>query len=391
MVKKIFSSVLIVTFILGFMSLIDEKSYAKSDKIESRMYTYHLSSNDLVKKGEAFFIDLKTLNSFLKGDLDDSFPKYKTISKNGKSLSIRLGNNRYTDVFDKNQKNTYISSFYQEGKYYIELADVARFFNFKYDIYEKTENTKSKKYKIHRIPILMYHHIVDKAELSAEERLQNNLCIVTKQQFQDDMDELERMGVVTISMEDLYKHMSGIKKAPKNAIVITFDDGYLSTYKYAYPILKEKGFIATQFLIVKYVPENPLKWTYKSLPKISWLEANKSRDVFEFHSHSYDMHKLDYKNRANMATRSIDNIRSDLDKAHQLLKEHGMDNFKCFAFPYGMYRDATLRALKEMDTKLGFTVVHDYADRDDDLYELDRFTRNPYTTLENLQTIINDR
>ena len=79
---------------------------------------------------------------------------------------------------------------------------------------------------------------------------------------------------------------------PKRSVVITFDDGYQSVYRYAYPILKKYGFTASMFVVTSTVEAAPLAWDPSVTVKISWAEMNKAKNVFEYHPHSHALHGL---------------------------------------------------------------------------------------------------
>lgn len=56
--------------------------------------------------------------------------------------------------------------------------------------------------------------------------------------FESKICELKSRGYNFIFWDDLYNHMSGLKKIKLPAVMLTFDDGYLDNWVYVYPILK---------------------------------------------------------------------------------------------------------------------------------------------------------
>jgi hypothetical protein len=83
------------------------------------------------------------------------------------------------------------------------------------------------------LPVLVYHHV-------------NNLNEdITQDQFERQLIILKEAGYHSILLKDW---INGEKDDLKNVISITFDDGYLDNWVYAYPLLKKYGFNATIFV-----------------------------------------------------------------------------------------------------------------------------------------------
>ena len=44
--------------------------------------------------------------------------------------------------------------------------------------------------------------------------------------------------IIQFTMDELYDYMTKGTELPDKPVLITFDDGYIDNYKYAFPILK---------------------------------------------------------------------------------------------------------------------------------------------------------
>jgi peptidoglycan/xylan/chitin deacetylase (PgdA/CDA1 family) len=74
------------------------------------------------------------------------------------------------------------------------------------------------------------------------------------------MDYLSKWFNV-ISAHDLVQWLSGGKELPPYAALITFDDGYLDNYTFAYPILRAHNFPALIFLTTEHIgTDAPFYW-----------------------------------------------------------------------------------------------------------------------------------
>lgn len=72
---------------------------------------------------------------------------------------------------------------------------------------------------------------------------------VLPEQFEAQLDALERWGYRTISFDDWLAYRQGERTLPRRPIILTFDDGYRSTFEIAWPLLERHRSTATVFLV----------------------------------------------------------------------------------------------------------------------------------------------
>lgn len=95
-----------------------------------------------------------------------------------------------------------------------------------------------------RVPILEYHDIT---------YIPNDPWAMRVDQFAAEMKYLHDNGFHPISLDQLYAAMQGRASLPARPVVITFDDGYESTYTNAFPILRQYKFPAAVFMISGFI------------------------------------------------------------------------------------------------------------------------------------------
>ena len=78
------------------------------------------------------------------------------------------------------------------------------------------------------------------------------------QKFESQLKWLKKFGFVTLSLYDLYNYMNYDKKVPKNSVILTFDDGYLDNFVFAYPLLKKYGFCGTIFVNPDFIDKREI-------------------------------------------------------------------------------------------------------------------------------------
>jgi peptidoglycan/xylan/chitin deacetylase (PgdA/CDA1 family) len=115
-----------------------------------------------------------------------------------------------------------------------------------------------------------------------EDNPRDSLAIAPNE-FRTQMKELKDNGIVVIPMKDMLAWRRGEKSIPPKSAVITIDDGYVSGYEVAWPILKEFGYPFTMFIYTNYVGAGG--------KSISWAQLEQMRDAgVDIESHTVSHH-----------------------------------------------------------------------------------------------------
>ena len=207
-----------------------------------------------------------------------------------------------------------------------------------------------------KLPVLLYHHI--------SENVANDM-MVSPEKFENDMEKISEMGFSTVTLDEILAYIEKGEELPEKSVFITFDDGYMSNYEYAYPILKKYGLKGTIFA----VGETYGKDTYPNtdtpiFPHFSDIERKEMEDsgVIDVECHTYGLHQNialggEYENIL------IKDGEDDLEYVKRLKKdiEKWSDTFGykpvALAFPHGVSDLFSQAVLNEVGIKLTFSTV----------------------------------
>lgn len=333
---------------------------------------------EIIKRSEAYFINISELEKIKDFKVEYSGEDFLAyINSERITISVKKLQDSITMVNDLAGNELSISSLIIGNNFYLEVHELFSQFNLEYSLIKERPRYKSG-YIVNPIPVLLYHHIIEEGDMTDLDR--ENPSIISKERFIEHMDLLVQYGFNTVTVEDLYLHLIGLKQLDEKSVVITFDDGYLSNYIYAYPILKNRNMVAAEFLITSRNPKHPI-YTWEEIPKISWSETKKMKDVFSFHSHTHDMHKYDeVVNKPYLIAKSGDRVYQDLFRSFNILENYGFNNIKAFAYPYGIYSQNVIETLNNNKVKIAFTTRSGYAQIEQDLLRVPRFTISQSTT-----------
>lgn len=205
-----------------------------------------------------------------------------------------------------------------------------------------------------RVPILLYHHITTE-EFTSEEAV----SLISPTDFRLHMTAI-KVQFNPISLRRYYDYVmcdDGSVTLPQNPIVITFDDGYLSNYEIAYPILKELEIPATIFVVTDTVGavagEGKVNHSH-----FTWEQAREmeSSGLIEIQSHTVNhlrMTSLDYGEQVRQIRKSKYDVEKNMGHACDML-----------AYPYGDYDESVRAAARAAD--IGMQILVDDKTTEDD-------------------------
>lgn len=181
-----------------------------------------------------------------------------------------------------------------------------------------------------RIPILVYH---DVAPADAPQRGATRQFNVTPATFAAQMQHLHERRVQVISLATLVEALEQRCALPRNAVVITFDDGRENQYRYAFPVLKRHGFIATFFPFTHAMNRNPRYLTWDQL-----REMQAAGMTIGSHAHLHPrMDKI----------RDPELMRRETAGSREILQQRLASGADLFAYPFGASSAEAERAVRD--------------------------------------------
>jgi peptidoglycan/xylan/chitin deacetylase (PgdA/CDA1 family) len=184
-----------------------------------------------------------------------------------------------------------------------------------------------------RIPILMYHSI-QVSDFRGNSPYYGTTTSPLK--FAEHMAYLNRNGYRTIGLGEVQERLRAGQPCERY-IAITFDDGYSDFHIYAYPILKEYGFIATVFLPTEFIGAS--RRQFNGTPCMTWSEVRElNTSGIAFGSHTVTHPQLRELPRQM--------IEDQLRRSRQMIEDNLGTKIDSFAYPFAFPEvDAEFRAL----------------------------------------------
>jgi len=189
------------------------------------------------------------------------------------------------------------------------------------------------------VPILVYHNLGAQAK--------GRMTIAAKS-FEEQMRYLKSEGFRVVSLKEFLEFVSLKRQLPQKSVVLTFDDGYKSFLQFAYPILKELGFVATLFVYTDYVGTGA--------NALSWADLRKLADEgFEIEAHSKT--HGDLRRAAGESTEAFARrMRAEMAQPRELFSKNMGHVPQTLAYPFGRQDDGVVQKARENGYLAAFTV-----------------------------------
>ena len=206
------------------------------------------------------------------------------------------------------------------------------------------------------VMVLCYHRLEPKP------RPKDPLAI-TPDEFEKEMQALKDNNFSVIPMQDFLAWRRGDKDIPSKCAVITIDDGYVSGYDTAWPILKKFGYPFTMFVYINYINSGG--------KSISWDQLAEMRDAgVDIESHTYshadlrnpnDKYAVDKHNfeliQNDVKTLGEDGwLRKEIVDSKAVLEKQLGIKVNALAYPFGKYNEKVRAIVKAAGYEAAFTV-----------------------------------
>ncbi|MBC7804030.1 MAG: poly-beta-1,6-N-acetyl-D-glucosamine N-deacetylase PgaB [Candidatus Parcubacteria bacterium] len=195
---------------------------------------------------------------------------------------------------------------------------------------------------------------------------------------------LRANGYTPVKLDEVIAARQGGKPLPPKAVLLTFDDSYLSFHTRVYPLLRAFNFPAVLGVVGKWIgnpPSSAGPFGEKStVPEASFTTWNQLREMtasglVEIASHSYDLHRgVPGNPQGNLqpaATSRIRDaatggyesdavwrarIREDLARNSQLIESETGRRPRVVVWPYGSYNEELVRIAGELGMPVALTL-----------------------------------
>ena len=178
-------------------------------------------------------------------------------------------------------------------------------------------------------PILLYHKVNGDTF--------SNRYQVSIPNFQAQMEAIQALGYSPIGMSLFLEALLNGAELPQKPILITFDDGDLSVYEHAFPIMEAYGYPGTFYIVANRIYGSPGFVTIGQLKEM--IAAG-----WEIGSHSYTHSDITLDH--NIAPKEIGESKADLEAALGV-------GVSTFAYPFGKIDPFTAQKVSDYSYRAG--------------------------------------
>lgn len=202
---------------------------------------------------------------------------------------------------------------------------------------------------------LCYHNIEDSPKMRA--------LTISTAEFARQMQALKDNGFTVIGMQDFLAWRRGERDIPAKSAIITIDDGWISTYDNAWPILKKFGYPFTVFIYVNYVNSGGKSMTWDQLAELRDAGVDIQSHTFTHGDlrSPFRPRSVDAKTMAiiknDVATLGLEGwMRKEIAGSKQELEKQLGIKVNVLAYPFGNFNQKVRELVKDAGYEAAFTV-----------------------------------
>lgn len=190
---------------------------------------------------------------------------------------------------------------------------------------------------------------------------------ISRETFEQQMNYLATAGYTVVPMSDVSDFLLGRRKSlPKDAVVVTIDDGWKCTYTEMWPVMKKHRFPFTVFVYPKFIGQSGYA--------LKWSEVKQMSDAgVDIQSHSYSHPYLTQrKHRALDEGKYSDWLAQELRLSKKAIEEKTGKPVRFLAYPYGDFDARVMRAASDSGYEAAVIAAVDKVRANSDRYKLGR-------------------
>ncbi len=182
--------------------------------------------------------------------------------------------------------------------------------------------------------VLMYHRV----DVTTPNDYVSQTLTVSPAQFAAELQYLHDKGLQTIGITELERDMHA-RRPLEHEVLLTFDDGYSDQYRYALPLLRRYGDVATFFVNVG---------TIGTARHLSWREVERMARA----GMSIGCHGV---NHVDLSTLDASEQSYEIDRCVAMLSAHLHASVLAYAYPSGAFDAQTIELEQQVGLLFGFT------------------------------------
>lgn len=219
--------------------------------------------------------------------------------------------------------------------------------------------------------ITVYHHVANDTPPSTT---------ISPANFRGHLEYLRDNGFTVVSLKEMIEKLQRQEPLPDKAVAITFDDGYISIYETAFPMLQEFGYPFALFLSTGPIDANQPNY-------MNWDQIREMSDAGVIIANHMVEHPYMLDRQPAESERAwVNRRREELLAAEATIERETGQSHRYLAYPYGEYNPA-LMAMLEEEGFIGLAQNSGAAGYQSDFLALPRFPlASIYANLETAST-----
>lgn len=189
-----------------------------------------------------------------------------------------------------------------------------------------------------QVPVLCYHQIREWRARDSKD------YIMPPTIFREQMQMLADSGYHAILPDQLYAYLTTGAPLPPKPVMITFDDGDLTHYTEALPVLDKHGFKATFFIMTASIGRRG---------KQHYMDKAQLKDLAD-RGHEIGAHTWDHQNVKKFTK---DDWKTQFEEPNAKLESITGKPVRYFAYPFGLWNEPALPELQKRGYLAAFTLA----------------------------------